>query len=93
MRSFARRMRGVFDLPTAWRPWASPASLPSRTNFLCLDFETRDRADAVLLALRERGIFVRKPAREPLDRCVRVTIGRPDDIDRFLSELEAVLGA
>ncbi len=67
------------------------SSLPSRTNFVCLDFETRARAESVLSALGERGVFVRKPGREPLDRCVRVTIGRPQDIELFLRILAEAL--
>jgi histidinol-phosphate aminotransferase len=67
------------------------SSLPSRTNFVCLDFETRARAEAVLATLGERGVFVRKPGREPLDRCVRVTIGRAEDVAAFLKELAQVI--
>lgn len=55
--------------------------LPSATNFLLLDAGSRERAEAILQGLLARGVFVRKPSQPPLDRCVRITIGRPDQID------------
>lgn len=65
------------------------AALPSATNFVLLDAGTKERADRLLAALLERGAFVRKPAHPPLDRCVRITIGREEDLDR----LEPLLAA
>ncbi len=67
-------------------------TLPSATNFALFDFGTKPRADAVLAALLDRGVFVRKPQVPPLDRCVRVSVGAPDDRRRFgevLRELRA----
>ena len=58
-------------------------TLPSATNFALFDFGTATRADAVLAALDQRGVFVRKPVVPPLDRCVRVSVGTPEERARF----------
>ena len=50
-------------------------TLPSAANFVCFDLGTRLRAEAVLDALLARGVFVRKPAAPPLDRCIRLSVG------------------
>ncbi len=55
------------------------SSLPSQTNFVAFDFGTGERAGAVMNALIERGVFLRKPAAPCLDRLVRVTVGTPED--------------
>lgn len=69
------------------------ASLPSRTNFVCLDLEDRGRAELILKALLDRGVFVRKPMLPPLDRCIRVTIGPEAEMLAFLAELRESLAA
>ena len=58
---------------------AGLSSLPSQTNFVAFDFGTSERAGAVMNALIERGVFLRKPAAPGLDRLVRVTVGTPED--------------
>lgn len=70
------------------------AALPSATNFVAIDCR-RDGAFArrVLDALVARGIFVRKPFVPPQDRCIRVTVGRPSDLDAFAETLPAALEA
>jgi histidinol-phosphate aminotransferase len=50
-------------------------TLPSRTNFVCLDLGSRARAEAMVEALLQRGVFVRKPGLAPIDRFIRVTVG------------------
>ncbi len=55
------------------------SSLASQTNFVAFDFGTGERAGAVMNALIERGVFLRKPAAPCLDRLVRVTVGTPED--------------
>ncbi|MFN2448863.1 MAG: aminotransferase class I/II-fold pyridoxal phosphate-dependent enzyme [Candidatus Baltobacteraceae bacterium] len=65
--------------------------LRSHANFVCIDFGTRERAEQVLRALLERGVFVRKPAAAPLDRFVRVSVGTPAEREAFARRLrEAV---
>lgn len=58
---------------------AGISSLPSQTNFVAFDFGTGERAGAVMNALIEQGVFLRKPAVPGLDRLVRVTVGTPGD--------------
>ena len=53
--------------------------LPSGTNFVNFDTGSADRADALLDALVRHGVFVRKAKAPPLDRTVRITVGRPDE--------------
>ena len=55
------------------------SALPSQTNFVAFDFGTGERAEAVMNALIERGVFLRNPAAPGLDRLVRVTVGMPGD--------------
>ncbi|MEO1193287.1 MAG: pyridoxal phosphate-dependent aminotransferase [Pseudomonadota bacterium] len=64
------------------------SALPSATNFVAIDCG-RDGAFAkqVLEGLLARGVFVRMPGVAPLNRCIRVSAGRPDD----LALLEAAL--
>jgi histidinol-phosphate aminotransferase len=45
---------------------------------------------AVYEALLGRGVIVR-PMPAPLDKWLRVTVGRPDENQRFLASLEHVL--
>ena len=63
--------------------------LPSGTNFVNFDTGSGARADALLDALIRHGVFVRKAKAPPLDRTVRITVGRPDE----RAVLAEVLGA
>ncbi len=67
------------------------AYLRSHTNFVCIDFESNDRASAVMNALLTRAVFVRKPAAPPLDRYVRVSVGTPAERAQFAVRLRGVL--
>jgi histidinol-phosphate aminotransferase len=70
------------------------AALASATNFVAIDCG-RDgaHARAVLQALAARGIFVRMPFVAPQDRCIRVTVGRPEDLEAFAAALPEALQA
>jgi histidinol-phosphate aminotransferase len=65
--------------------------LESYTNFVCIDFESNERATAVMNRLLEHGVFVRKPGAPPLDRYVRVSVGTPGERAEFARRLRAVL--
>ncbi|EBA05856.1 pyridoxal phosphate-dependent aminotransferase [Sagittula stellata] len=57
-------------------------ALPSGTNFVAVDCRGDGAfARAVLAALAEDGVFVRMPFVPPQDRCIRITAGRPEDMD------------
>lgn len=70
------------------------AALPSATNFVTIDCG-RDAAFArsVLDALIARDIFVRMPFAPPGNRCIRVSAGLPEDIDRFAEALPEALAS
>jgi histidinol-phosphate aminotransferase len=65
--------------------------LRSAANFVCIDFDTNERATAVMNALLARGVFVRKPGAPPLDRYVRVSVGNAPERTEFGARLRAVL--
>lgn len=67
-------------------------ALPSATNFVAVDCG-RDGAYAmaVLQALGQRGVFVRKPMAPGLDRCIRISVGRPEELDIVAEELPGAL--
>lgn len=68
--------------------------LPSAANFVTLDCGADGPfAKAVLDALLARDIFVRKPAVAPLDRCIRVSCGRDEDLALFERALPDALAA
>jgi histidinol-phosphate aminotransferase len=68
------------------------ASVPSATNFVAIDCGRDDSyAMAVLKALEARGVFVRKPMAPVLDRCIRVSVGLPAELDIFAEELPRAL--
>jgi len=58
--------------------------IPSATNFVTIDCG-RDEAFAAALVddLTNRGIFIRRPFVAPYTRCIRVSAGRPQDMDVF----------
>ncbi len=67
-------------------------ALPSATNFVAIDVGSVERARAILAALMEReGVFIRMPGAAPLNRCIRVTVGRPQDRVAFAAAFERVL--
>jgi histidinol-phosphate aminotransferase len=67
------------------------AYLESATNFVCIDFETNERATAVMNSLLAHGVFVRKPGAPPLDRYVRISVGTAAERVEFGVRLRAVL--
>ena len=64
---------------------------PSGANFILFRPHSGD-GDGVWQALVERSVLVRNCASWPrLDGCLRVTIGTPEEDDRFLTALEEIL--
>lgn len=68
------------------------SALPSATNFVAIDCG-RDGAFArrVLEGVLARGVFIRMPGVEPLDRLIRVTVGRDDELALFAEALSEAL--
>lgn len=67
------------------------AAVPSATNFVALDVGDGKKARALMTALLERDVFVRMPGVPPLDRCIRVTVGRPEERAVFAALLREAL--
>ena len=67
-------------------------SITSSTNFVAIDCN-RDGSFAkkVLKELISLGIFVRMPFVSPQDRCIRVSVGKKRDLDRFEKALPTAL--
>lgn len=54
-------------------------AIPSGANFVAIDVGSAMRAKTLLTVLERRGVFVRMPGVPPLDRCVRITVGKADE--------------
>ncbi len=68
------------------------AAVTSATNFVALDCGgDGDTAMRVLKALEGRGVFVRKPMAPGLDRHIRISVGRPEELDVVADELPIAL--
>lgn len=64
----------------------------SATNFVAIDCgRDGDFARQVLAALTKRNIFARMPFVAPQDRCIRISAGRPQDLDVFEAAFPAAL--
>ena len=66
--------------------------LPSATNFVTIDCgHDGPYAQRLLAALSEHGIFIRKPMAPGLDRCIRISVGRDDELDVLAEFLPVAL--
>lgn len=65
---------------------------PSDTNFILFRV-SENRAEMIHAQLLKKGILIKCLHRpdSALDNCLRVTIGRPDENDAFLSSLSELL--
>ena len=67
-------------------------SISSSTNFVAIDCgQDGTFAKKVLTELISLGIFVRMPFVSPQDRCIRVSVGKKRDLDKFEEALPAAL--
>jgi histidinol-phosphate aminotransferase len=67
-------------------------SVPSATNFVAIDCGgDGDHAMRVMKALEARGVFVRKPMAPDLDRHIRISVGRPEELDVVARQLPLAL--
>jgi len=68
--------------------------IDSATNFVTIDC-LADGAFAlkVMQNLLARDVFIRKPMVPVLDRCIRISVGRPEELDIFAEELPRALAA
>ncbi len=69
-------------------------TVPSAANFIALDCGGNgDFARAVLRELMARDIFVRMPGVAPLDRTIRISAGRAEELDALAEALPEALAA
>jgi histidinol-phosphate aminotransferase len=66
-------------------------TLPSMTNFVCIGIGTKAQAEAMVHALLELGVFVRKPWAPPNDGYIRVTVGTAEERARFAERFSEAL--
>jgi histidinol-phosphate aminotransferase len=84
----ARRRIGEIAQANGLRP------LPSAANFVTVDCGgDGDFARRLLGHLLAEGIFLRMPGVAPLDRCIRVTVGRDADLEALADVLPRALAA
>jgi histidinol-phosphate aminotransferase len=68
--------------------------LPSAANFVAIDCGREGSfAKRVLDELLVRDVFARKPGVPPLDRCIRISCGRDEDLALVAQALPAALAA
>ncbi|MEN0002306.1 MAG: pyridoxal phosphate-dependent aminotransferase [Pseudomonadota bacterium] len=66
--------------------------IASATNFVTIDCGgDKGHAERLVAGLAERQIFVRKPMAPGLDHCIRVSVGRPEEIDLLAAQLPHLL--
>jgi len=68
-------------------------TIPSYTNFVCIDYGTAAAANAAIRKLMARAVFIRKPFAPPLDGYIRVTVGTPAERAAFAEHLRALEAA
>ncbi|MDG2355981.1 MAG: pyridoxal phosphate-dependent aminotransferase [Paracoccaceae bacterium] len=68
------------------------STIKSFTNFVAVDCGKGGQyATKILQNLIKRRVFVRMPSVEPLNRCIRVTVGEVKDLAYFADQLPLVL--
>lgn len=89
----ARIVASRNELAASLREIPGVEPYPSSTNFLLVKLPVED-AGPVVEELANRGILVRHFANPALGlgACLRVTIGTPEENERFLQELADILG-
>ena len=67
-------------------------AVTSATNFVAIDCGSDgDYAMRVLKALEAQGVFVRKPMAPGLDRHIRISVGRPEEMHVVAAEMAVAL--
>jgi histidinol-phosphate aminotransferase len=67
-------------------------TLPSATNFVTIDLGSPSRATTSMKRLlEEEAVFVRMPGVAPLNRCIRVTVGTPQERAGFAEAFRRVV--
>ena len=64
--------------------------VPSFANFVLTVWNSNDEVNRIFSELLKEGVLVR-PAMAPIDHCIRVSVGRPDENEHFITALENIL--
>jgi len=64
--------------------------VPSFGNFVMTVWDSKERVMNVFESLMKDGVLVR-PLMPPLDHCIRVSIGRPEENEHFIERLSTVV--
>ena len=64
---------------------------PGAGNFLLMSFGTPEKAAYVLNGLKDQGILLRGMTAYNLPDCIRMTIGRPEDMPMVLKAIETLV--
>lgn len=67
------------------------ATIPSCTNFVAFDLGDGSASVRMVELLERRGVFVRRPNVEPIDRYVRVTVGTRPEREAFAARFKDAL--
>jgi histidinol-phosphate aminotransferase len=66
--------------------------IPSATNFVTIDCcKDGDHAKSIVEGLLQHGIFIRMPGIAPLNRCIRISCGKEQDMALLATALPKVL--
>ena len=65
----------------------------SAGNFLLVDFGAADKAESIRLALKKEGILVRQMGAYGLPRCLRMTIGKQEEMALATQAIKAYIEA
>lgn len=64
--------------------------IPTNTNFIC--FETEEDANALARRMQSQGVIIRSLVPWGIPRGLRVTIGTPEQNEKFINSLRQVIG-
>ncbi len=66
---------------------------PSAANFLLVECDAVDKADAICAALKSRNIFIRQMGGYGLPTCLRISIGTTEQMDIAISAINDYINA
>jgi histidinol-phosphate aminotransferase len=89
LRSAANNARGMAFLKTELALLGIQV-VPSATNFLMIVFDSENEAQQIFEGLLRRGVIIRPLAATGLPKCLRVSIGTPEENEIFTRALSDV---
>jgi len=85
-----RKTKEARESLTAILETAGFDTLSSHTNFVLGNAGTRERAEEIVLKLRARRVFIRKPGLPPLDHFIRISVGTEQDYKVLATTLNQI---